>query len=145
MTTLVRYNTAPAFLSPVFGSRVYGRPVVSRFYNSRPNVPAANVRETETSFQLALAVPGLKKEAVKITVDKHVLTVAYAPEVKADETTEKFTRHEFGVGAFERGFRLPKTVNTDQITAAYADGILTIELPKVEVNEENMVRAIAVV
>lgn len=137
MATLVRYNSFPTFFNPL-----YTRPVVTRFQNSRPNVPAANVKETETGFTLALATPGLKKDDLKINVENNVLTIAYKPE--ATEEKETFTRHEFGVSAFERSFRLPKTVNADQITAAYNDGILTVQLPKIEVKEEKLVKEITI-
>jgi HSP20 family protein len=144
MATLVRYNSLPTFFNPFAGSRVYGRPVVTRFQNTNLNVPAVNVKETETAFQLALAAPGLKKEDLKINVENNKLTIAYQHEEKADETTEKYTRHEFSYSAFERSFRLPKNVNADQITATYTDGILTVELPKIEVKEEKLVKEITV-
>ncbi|MFD2574407.1 Hsp20/alpha crystallin family protein [Spirosoma soli] len=144
MATLVRYNSLPTFFNPFFGSRVYGRPIVARYQNTNVNAPAVNVKETETAFQLELAAPGLKKEDVKVNVENNKLTIAYKHEVKADETTETYTRHEFGFNAFERSFRLPKNVNADQITAAYTDGILTVELPKVEVKEEKLVKEITV-
>lgn len=144
MATLVRYNRTPSSFNPFYGARTFGQPVINRYQNTTPNVPAANVKETETAFVLALAVPGLKKEDLKVNVENNILSIAYKPEAKTDETTEKFTRHEFGVNAFERTFRLPKTVNADQITAAYTDGILTVELPKIEVKEEKLVKEIAV-
>lgn len=144
MATLVRYNPASAFFNPFVDSRVFGRPIINRYQNTAPGVPAANVRETEGAFQLALAAPGLNKQAVKISVENNTLTVAYQPEANADETAETFTRHEFGINAFERQFRLPKTVNADQITAAYTDGILTVTLPKVEVKEEKTVKEITI-
>ncbi|MBC7568971.1 MAG: Hsp20 family protein [Spirosoma sp.] len=128
MATLVQYNR-PAFFSPL-----HTRPVVNRFYNTRPNGPAANVQETETGFSLALATPGLKKEDFTIRLENTMLTISYQPE--ATETKEIFTRQEFGVSPFERSFQLPKTVDANAITAAYADGILTVQLPKVEVKSE---------
>ncbi len=128
MATLVQYNR-PAFFNPL-----HTRPVVNRFYNTRPNVPAANVQETETGLSLALATPGLKKEDLNIKVENNMLTISYQPE--ATETQETFTRREFGMNAFERSFQLPKTVDADAITAAYSDGILTVQLPKREVKNE---------
>lgn len=138
MATLVRYNRVPAFVNPFNTARAYGRPAASQ-----TNLPAVNVRNTDTSLVLDLAAPGLKKEALKLTVEANTLTVAYQPDA-ADKTAETFTRHEFGVGAFERGFRLPKDVNVEQITAAYTDGILTVTLPKIVINEEKLVKEIAV-
>ena len=139
MATLVQYNRLPAFVNPFYGSRAYGRPAVTK-----SNVPAVNVKDTEVAFQLELAAPGLKKEALKITVEANTLAIAYQPETAADQTAETFTRHEFGINAFERSFRLPKYVNVEQITAAYTDGILTVTLPKVVVNEQKVVKEIAV-
>lgn len=142
MATLVKYNRVPAFVNPFYGA--YGRPAVNRFYTAKSSVPAVNVKDTETGLQLELAAPGLKKDALKLTVEANALTIAYQPEAAAGQTTETFTRHEFGINAFERSFRLPKHVNVEQITAAYTDGILTVTLPKVVVNEEKVVKEIAV-
>lgn len=139
MATLVRYNSFPTFFNPF-----EGRPVINRYYNQKPNQPAVNVKETETAFVLDLAAPGLKKEDFKINVATNTLTIGYQSEETKDETTEKFTRQEFGIISFERGFRLPKSVNVERISAAYADGILTVELPKLEPQEEKLVKEIAV-
>ncbi|WP_461076268.1 Hsp20/alpha crystallin family protein [Spirosoma flavus] len=137
MATLVRYNNFPTFFNPF-----YSRPVINRYQATTTNVPAVNVKETETAFHLELAAPGLKKEDLKINVENNRLTIAYNTESKSEENTEKFTRQEFGFTSFERSFRLPKTVNADEIKAAYTDGILTLELPKVE--ETKLVKEITV-
>lgn len=143
MATLVQYNRFPSFVNPFYAARSYGRPAVNPFAAPKANVPAVNVKDTETAFQLELAAPGLKKEALKLTVEANTLSIAYQPET-AEQTAETFTRHEFGVNAFERSFRLPKHVNVEQISAAYTDGILTVTLPKVVVKEEKVVKEIAV-
>jgi HSP20 family protein len=144
MATLVQYNRFPSFVNPFYAARSYGRPAEKQFYTAKSNVPAVNVKDTETAFQLELAAPGLKKEALKLTVEANTLSIAYQPEAAAEQTAETFTRHEFGVHAFERSFRLPKHVNVDQISAAYTDGILTVTLPKVVINEEKVIKEIAV-
>lgn len=139
MATLARYNQLPTFFNPF-----YGRPVINRYYNPTPNVPAVNVKETDMAFVLELAAPGLKKEDLKINVEKNTLTIGYQSEQKNEETTHKFTRQEFAFNSFERVFRLPKNVNADEIKAAYTDGILTVELPKIDAKEETLVKEIVV-
>ncbi len=139
MATLVRYNNFPTFFNPFVN-----RPVINRYQNTTPNVPAVNVKETETAFHLELAAPGLKKEDLKVNVANNTLTIGYKSEEKSEETAEKFTRQEFGFTSFERSFRLPKTVNAEAINAAYTDGILTVELPKVEVKEEKAFKEITI-
>ncbi len=135
MSTLVRYNHLPSFVNPFNVAAGFGRPVISRYQNSLPSVPAVNVKETEHAFELALAAPGLKKEDLNVRVLKNQLTISYKSENKTDETTEKFTRQEFSMSQFERSFQLPKNVDAEQIKASYTDGILRVELPKVEVKE----------
>ena len=49
------------------------------------------------------------------------------------KTPVRLPGHEFATNNFERSFRLPKNVNADQIQATYTDGILKLDLPKVEV------------
>lgn len=139
MATLVRYNNFPTFFNPLFD-----RAVINRYQNTTPNVPAVNVKETETAFVIELAAPGLKKEDLKINVENNTLTIGYKSETKTEEKADKYTRQEFGFTAFSRSFRLPKTVNADAINAAYTDGILTVELPKVEVKEDKLVKEITV-
>ncbi len=139
MATLVRYHRNPLFINP-FASR----PVIARYAKATANVPAVNVKETETAYQLAVAAPGLKKDVLTVNVENNTLTIAYKPEAPAEGTADQYTRHEFGTDAFERSFRLPKSVNTDAIQATYTDGILAIELPKLVVNEEKVVKEITI-
>ncbi len=128
MNTLLSYNRVPA----LFGG-FYGRPTVVR-YEKPATVPGAvNVKETETAFELAVAAPGLKKEIFTVNVENNTLTIGYKDEQKTDPTAGVYTRQEFGFTTFERSFKLPKTVNTDQIQATYTDGVLNVTLPKVEI------------
>jgi HSP20 family protein len=138
MNTLLNYNRVPAF----FGG-FYGRPAVVRYEKPTATIGAVNVKETETAFELAVVAPGLKKEAFAVNVENNTLTIGYKDEQKTDEKTETYTRHEFSVSTFERSFKLPTTVNTDQIQATYTDGILNVTLPKVEVPAPT-VKAIAI-
>ena len=77
MATLVRYNNFPTFFNPF-----YSRPVINRYHNTTPNVPAVNVKENETGFFLELAAPGLKKAGFENQRRKQHLTIGYQPEDK---------------------------------------------------------------
>lgn len=97
-------------------------------------VPPVNIKETEHVFTVELVVPGFKKEDFNIEVDNNLLTVS--SEVKTEKTEEaaegKFTKREFIQASFKRSFKLPETINEQNINAAYQDGILAITLPKKE-------------
>lgn len=93
--------------------------------------PATNIFETENDFRLELQLPGFKKEDVQLNVHENILTVKVElPENNENEL--KYERREFGVYSFERKFKVPKTVDADNINARFENGILELTLPKKE-------------
>ncbi|GAB3910227.1 Hsp20/alpha crystallin family protein [Larkinella knui] len=133
MRTLVQYNQLPTFFDNLVSrefNRHFSTPAVAKSVNSV--VPAVNVKEDETAYHIELAAPGLKKEDFAINLNNNQLTISAKLEEAKEEKAENYTRKEFSYNSFERSFRLPKNVNNEQIQAAYTDGILKIDLPKVE-------------
>ena len=94
--------------------------------------PRTDVNETDREIIIDVEVPGLKKTDVKVEVKNNTLTIS--GERKQEEKTEKpeYSRIERHYGRFERTFGLPETVQTDNIAAAYKEGVLTITLPKTQ-------------
>jgi len=111
-------------------NRYFTPATVTRKANSF--VPAVNVKEDETAFHIEVAAPGLKKEDFALNLNNNHLTISAKQENSSEEKEDKYTRKEFSYSSFERSFRLPKNVNSELIAAAYTDGILKIDLPKVE-------------
>lgn len=138
MATSVHYNNFPTLLDAFFG-----RPEIVRYQKPAAVTPAVNVKEDETAYHLQMAVPGVKKENFTLNLEQNKLTIGFKQEDNTNEETEKYTIKEFGYQAFERSFRLPKNVNTEGIAASYTDGILTVTLPKVPV-QEPVVKQIAI-
>jgi HSP20 family protein len=96
------------------------------------NVPAVNIAENEGGFRIELAAPGLKKEDLKLNLERNVLTISAQKEVVAEQNTEKYTRKEFSFNSFNRSFTLPQSVDIEQIGAVYENGVLNVTLPKKE-------------
>jgi HSP20 family protein len=95
--------------------------------------PAANVREDENNYTIELALAGFSKEEVSIKFEEEVLTVTAGHQPKEDVKGPKYTWNEFGFKSkYERSFQLPETVDADNITATFENGILLIALPKKE-------------
>ncbi|MDC7993976.1 Hsp20/alpha crystallin family protein [Altibacter sp. HG106] len=100
------------------------------------SIPAVNIQEKNTNFVIELAVPGMKKDDFTIEIEEGTLKIASNSE--SQEVTEekendvRYTRKEFSYHQFSRSFHLPDTVNTDEIKAAYEDGILRVMLPKIK-------------
>jgi HSP20 family protein len=100
--------------------------------NFNTNVPAVNIKETDTSFGIELAAPGKKKEDFNIEIDHNVLTISSEEKTEKEKTEGKYTRKEFSYSSFRRAFTLPETVNTESINATYENGVLYVALPKRE-------------
>ena len=94
--------------------------------------PAVNVKETEEAFEVSLAAPGLNKEDFKLSVEDDRLSIRAEQEGKNEESNERYTRKEFSFQSFSRSFLLPENVNSNDISASYENGILKVQLPKVE-------------
>jgi HSP20 family protein len=94
--------------------------------------PNVDVYETEGSYVLKAELPGVNKEDIKIDISNKTLTLK--GEKKFEEKTEKdkYVRIERSYGSFTRTFALSDKVDTENIKAAYRDGVLEITLPKKE-------------
>ena len=96
--------------------------------------PAANVSEDENKYSIELALPGFSKEEVSIKFEEEILTVTAGRQPKEDVKGPKYTWNEFGFKSkYERSFQLPETIDADNISATFENGILNISLPKKEV------------
>lgn len=94
-------------------------------------VPATDIVEEANGVRIALELPGLKPEDVKITFEDFVLTVR-GEKKQTTEERGKVHRYERSYGAFERSFTLPNTVDAERVTARFANGVLTLWVPKAE-------------
>jgi len=106
-------------------------------------IPKANVVEGKDHFRLELSVPGFSKEQISIQFQNHLLIVKGSVNEKTNEG-EKYLSQEFGLKSFIRRFSIPKTVETDQISASFSNGILTILVPKMEEVKEKEAKDILI-
>lgn len=96
------------------------------------NLPAVNLKETDTDYAIELAAPGKKKEDFNIEIDHNVLAISSESKNQSEEKDNvgKYTRREFNYSAFRRTFTLPESVNLEDINATYENGVLHVTLPK---------------
>jgi HSP20 family protein len=93
-------------------------------------VPAVDVYEDEHNLVLKLEVPGVNEEDLKVSLENNTLTVTGERKFEKEEKEENFHRIERRFGSFTRTFRLPNTVDTDNVEAGYDKGILKLTLAK---------------
>ncbi|AQX04553.1 Hsp20/alpha crystallin family protein [Elizabethkingia meningoseptica] len=103
-------------------------PMKEVFAEKMSSFKPVNISENEEYYALQLFAAGLKKEAFTISVKDRVLTISY----KAAEDKEKaqYIYQEVYSTSFERSFQLNEKVASENISAGYEDGILTVILPK---------------
>jgi HSP20 family protein len=94
--------------------------------------PPADVIENKDSFIVRAELPGLKKEDIKVTLQNNVFTINGEKKKEQEVKDQTFHKVERSYGTFHRSFELPVQVNPDDIKAEFKDGILTVELPKIE-------------
>ena len=120
----------PSFFSDFFSTDFFNDDFVNAPLTKW--VPAANVKETPSHYEVELAAPGMKKEDFRVQLEDDVLSIEARKEEEKNETNERFTRREFRTSSFMRSFRLPKSVMNEKIDAKYDNGILKLILPKKE-------------
>ncbi|RSK40417.1 Hsp20/alpha crystallin family protein [Mangrovimonas spongiae] len=103
------------------------------FFEEDSLMPAMNVKEHDSDFEIEFAAPGFTKKDFEVTIDEGVLNVCGEKQHEKEEQDEAYTRKEFSYNSFKRSLSLPNSVNTDQdIKAIYKDGILKLNLQKKE-------------
>jgi HSP20 family protein len=88
---------------------------------------AVNIYKTGNSYELLVFAPGRIKEHFHLDMNGNELTISYTPP-------EGFPRpewvlREYSRGGFKRSFTLDESIDTQNITAKYADGVLQVSLP----------------
>ena len=94
--------------------------------------PKVNVYEYDAKVGVVAEIPGLDKKDLNIEVEDGVLTVSGEKSHGFDEGEAKVIRRELKHSSFKRQFTLGEQLDGDNISANFKDGILSIEIPKIE-------------
>jgi HSP20 family protein len=96
------------------------------------NFPPVNISESKNDYELEFNVPGRKKEDLKISVDKNILTVSFEKKEEIADENRKQIKREFNLQPFKRSFTLDDKIISDNIAAKYENGLLILTIPKKE-------------
>jgi HSP20 family protein len=92
--------------------------------------PLTNIRETEDGYMITLEMPGVAKKEVEVALEGNTLTITGE---RTDKLEDKgLLRKEIREEKFSRSFKLDETIDRDKVKAKMENGILTVNLPKVE-------------
>lgn len=94
----------------------------------RPNV---DIYETPEELVVHADIPGAKSEDVEVKFEKGVLTLA-AKVAPRHADIKTYLAREYPVGDYHRTFQVHESIDANRIAASYANGVLTLRLPKAE-------------
>ena len=123
---IVKYNNNKVF--PSLMNDFFNDDLRMNLINSNHSVPSVNSIESDDSFEIDLAVPGMKKDDFTIQLNDKVLVISSENTNSVDNANMRL--NEFNYSSFQRSFRVPETVELEKIKANYKNGILKIKLPK---------------
>jgi HSP20 family protein len=94
--------------------------------------PAVDIKEDAERFIIQADIPGVKPEAIEVSMEAGVLTVKGEKKSEAKTEKEGYKRVERSYGSFYRRFSLPDSANGEAINATCKNGVLEIVIPKRE-------------
>ncbi len=102
--------------------------------------PAVEMEENDDAIHLKLEIPGLDIKDIDIQAAED--RVSISGERKSETKTEEkgMMRSEFHYGRFERVLHLPAHIQNDKVKAEYHNGILSLTLPKLEIEKKKVVK-----
>lgn len=89
-----------------------------------------DIREQDGSLIVEASVPGMKAEDIEIEIEDDVLTIKGETKTEKEEKKKGYLLRERSEGSFYRTVRLPEGVDSDLAESQYADGVLTVTMPK---------------
>lgn len=93
-------------------------------------LPATNIKEDEKSYEIEMAVPGMKKEDITAKVENGLLIISGENKEEKKEKKSAYLRLEYISDSFIRSFSLPDNANEESIVITYEDGILKLKVDK---------------
>ena len=134
MTFLVRQNALNRVFEPFFGRFNFDDELSNGAW-----APPVDVAEDADKIFVRVEVPGMNEKDLRVNYEDGLLTVS------GERTFEKkddrnYHRIERSYGSFVRSFTLPRSVDASKIVAAYRNGILEIEIPKLEESKPRQIQ-----
>ncbi len=94
--------------------------------------PSVDISEDDDRYVVTVELPGSKRDDVTVEMKDHVLTIRGEKRNEREEKKEQSRWVERSYGSFARSFTLPGNAVADRVEAKFADGVLTVTVPKAE-------------
>ena len=94
--------------------------------------PPVNISQDADNYYLRAEIPGIKPEELALSAVANRVSLAGRREIQREQDRVSYHRKERADGSFNRTVTLPTEIDAQRVDARYADGILTLTLPKAE-------------
>ena len=124
-------NLFDDFFSDPFGMMVpQGRDPL--YGKHAKNLMKTDVRETESTYELDVDLPGFTKDEVNVELKNGYLTIQASKGLDKEQSDKKgkYIRQERYAGACSRTFYVGEDVEPEDVTAKFENGILQLSIPK---------------
>lgn len=128
-------NFFPSFFNDFFADDFYTKSNLLRsgLPANRQTAPAVNIKNEEGHYAIEVVAAGFDKSDFQIEFNDNKLTIEAQITEEKKETKENYAHKEFSKMAFKRTFLVDeKDIDTENITASYEAGVLTVNVPKQE-------------
>ncbi len=93
-------------------------------------IPSVDILEKDGNLILRAELPGMTEKEISLKLEGNTLTLKGERKMDSEDQKSNYHRVESFYGSFTRSFRLPDTVDPEQINAEYKNGVLTITIPQ---------------
>ena len=111
-------------------------PTVERklYGNNAAHVMKTDLKETDTGYELAVDLPGFKKDQINLQLENGYLTVSASKSLEEDQKDDagKIVHQERYAGSMQRSFYIGDALTEEDVKAKFEDGVLTLDFPKAE-------------
>jgi HSP20 family molecular chaperone IbpA len=90
------------------------------------------VKNNDSNYEIVLTSPGLEKKDFRISVEKSLLMISY-------DVTDQDNRYAYET-KYSKKYELPNDCDTENITAAYKNGILVVSVPKTPATQPRQIK-----
>lgn len=107
-----------------------------RFFDIFDNTMSTDIIDKGDKYELTCELPGLEKEDIKISIDNNTMTIAVDQQSEREEKKENYVLQERRACKYNRSFDI-RGIDKDKISGSYKDGILNLNLPKLQKDEDD--------
>jgi HSP20 family protein len=94
--------------------------------------PRINVEENDDGYEVTAELPGMTKDDIDIDLKGELLTIRGEKKIAEEKKEKNYHVCERVYGKFARTIRLPEHIDRGKIDAEYKDGVLKLNIPKIE-------------